>query len=494
MGKDLYRTRMDAPLDKKVLNFLSSLKEDLWIAKEDIIGTQAHNIMLFEQKILTENEVKLILESLEDLKEKYLTDKLNLDENFEDIHPFLEKKIIDDIGIEAGGKIHTGRSRNDQVSVDIRMKIRSEFNECSKKLFNLCDTLLDLSKNTILNYMPLYTHLQKGQLGVFAHYLNNYLSQILRSLERIEEIYKRINISPLGACAIGGTSININRERTAELLGFKGLVQNSIDAISSRDYIYETLTGLSIIALQFSRIAEDLLIWSSKEFNYIEIDDQFCSVSSVMPQKKNPDTVEIIRSRISKIVSNSFEASLILKAIPSGYFRDFQDLKMLLKSSFDYLSSVIEMLNGIFSTLKVNKSNMEEKLKNSFILALDLAELLVHKFNIPFRQAHQIIGGLAKKSKIPEELFNKDSIEKAILEVTNKELSLPEDFLNIFSDFKQCLDIRVSQGSPAQVEVEKMINLLMEQRDILFECYKKRIENLQNAQKYREGIINKLIS
>ncbi|MHA2401082.1 MAG: argininosuccinate lyase, partial [Promethearchaeota archaeon] len=293
MGKDIYRTRIEAPLNKKVLKFLSSLKEDLWIAEEDIIGTEVHNIMLFEQGILSKNEIKMILTSLENIRNKLLNNQLELDENFEDIHPFIEKCIIDEIGIEVGGKIHTGRSRNDQVSVDIRLKIRNELNEMSKMLFELSNVLLTQSKSAINIFMPLYTHLQRGQLGVFSHYLNNYIAQILRSLERVEEVYNRNNFNPLGACAIGGTSINIDRKRTAELLGFQGVIENSIDAISSKDYILETLMCLSLISLQFSRISEDLLLWSSKEFDFIELDDEFCSVSSVMPQKKNPDTLEL---------------------------------------------------------------------------------------------------------------------------------------------------------------------------------------------------------
>jgi len=273
MGKDIYRNRLEAPLNKKVLSFLSSLKEDLWIAEEDIIGTEVHNIMLFEQGILDKNEIKMILTSLENIKNKFLHNQIELDENFEDIHPFIENCVIEDIGIKVGGKIHTGRSRNDQVSVDIRLKIRNELNKISKILFELSDVLLNQSKNFINNFMPLYTHLQRGQLGVFSHYINNYIAQILRTLERIEEVYNRNNSNPLGACAIGGTSININRKRTAELLGFQDVIENSIDAVSSKDYILETLMCLSLLSIQFSRISEDLLIWSSKEFNFVELDD-----------------------------------------------------------------------------------------------------------------------------------------------------------------------------------------------------------------------------
>ncbi|MCK4383995.1 MAG: argininosuccinate lyase, partial [Candidatus Lokiarchaeota archaeon] len=289
MGKNLYRAGLDTPLNNNALKFLSSLKEDFWIFEEDIVGTQVHDIMLFEQKILNEIEIRKILVALENIKKKIQNNQIELDGSFEDIHPFIEKRVIDGIGIEIGGKIHTGRSRNDQISVDLRLKIRKELNSISEELFALVEILLNISKKNINSYLPLYTHLQGGQLGVFSHYINNYIAQILRSLERIEEIYNRVNKNPLGACAIGGTSININRFRTSELLGFDGIAYNSIDAISSRDYIYETLMGLSLLAIQFSRIAEDLIIWSTKEFDFIEIADEYCSVSSVMPQKKNPD-------------------------------------------------------------------------------------------------------------------------------------------------------------------------------------------------------------
>jgi len=310
MGKDLYRSGIETPLSEKTLKFISSLKEDLWIADEDIIGSEVHNIMLFEQKILNAEEISQILMALGEIKKELSTNSFELDETFEDIHPLIEKSVIDKIGIEMGGKMHTGRSRNGQISVDLRLKIREELNITTEKLFSLFNTILTLSRINITSYMPLYTHLQAGQLGVFSHYLNNYLAQILRLVEGIEDIYKRINKNPLGACAIGGTSINIDRNRTAELLGFDGLIYNSIDATSSRDYIYETLMVLSSIGVQFSRIAEDLILWSTKEFGFIELDDKFCSVSSVMPQKKNPDTVELLRlPRFEEFVKKLFRSS-----------------------------------------------------------------------------------------------------------------------------------------------------------------------------------------
>ena len=494
MGNDLYRDRLKMPLDEEVLDFISSLKDDLWIVEEDIIGTEVHNIMLYEQNILTKDEIKSILVVLEKIKEKFQKQQIELDENFEDIHPFIEKCVIDEIGINIGGKIHTGRSRNDQVSVDIRLKLRSGLNIVSKTLFNLIEVFLTLSNNTIDHFIPLYTHLQRGQLGVFAHYVNNYISQMLRSLERVEEIYHRINLNPLGACAIGGTSINISRERTTELLGFEGIINNSIDAISSRDYIYETLMCLSLIAIQISRISEDFLIWSSKEFGFIELDEQFCSVSSVMPQKKNPDTLELMRSKSSKVISNLFTATLMIKSIPTGYFRDFQELKPLLKDSFENLISIINILIGLVSSIKLNKEKMLDAVNNSYIFALDLAELLVQEKNIPFRQTHSIVASLVKNSQNPTDLFNKEELTKAIKEVTNQQIEISADFIHNLSDANSCLNKRISLGSPSKKEIEKTLTILEETKDKLANLYTDRIKKIQNVEISLNQLIKQLTS
>ncbi|MHA2401166.1 MAG: argininosuccinate lyase [Promethearchaeota archaeon] len=494
MGKNLYRSGLKSPLDDKALMFISSLNEDLWIVVEDIIGTEVHDIMLFEQKILGRDEIQKILIALESIKERISDNQIEIVEGFEDVHPYIEKSVIDEIGTEIGGKIHTGRSRNDQISVDLRMKIRKELNNISKELFMFFDIILILSEENIKSFIPLYTHLQRGQLGVFSHYLNNYLAQILRSLERIEEIYRRVNKNPLGACAIGGTSISINRNRTSELLGFDGLVYNSIDAISSRDYIYETLMVLSVIAIQFSRIAEDLILWNTKEFNFIELDDKYCSVSSVMPQKKNPDTIELIRSRSSKIISNLFGSALITKGIPTGYFRDFQDLKVLLKNSFEKIHSIIEMFSGIFSTLKVNEENMKRAVDESFTQALDLAEYLVQEHSIPFRQSHNIIAQLVQSSKKSEDLLNKDRIESLIFKILNKKITISDDLLHTLTNLDLCLEKRVSQGSPASTEIKNYIEELNNNRKALYKLYLKRIEKIEKSKALREKIISELQS
>ncbi|MHA2037850.1 MAG: argininosuccinate lyase [Promethearchaeota archaeon] len=494
MGKNLYRSGLKSPLDNKALKFLSSLQEDLWIVEQDIIGTQVHDIMLYEQNILDKTEIQKILSTLENIKEKVLNNYIEVGSDFEDIHPYIEKYVVDTIGIEIGGKIHTGRSRNDQISVDLRLKIREELNIISKDIFNLFEILLNLSEDNIKAYMPLYTHLQRGQIGVFSHYLNNYLSQILRSLKRIEEIYIRVNKNPLGACAIGGTNININRLRTSELLGFDGLVYNSIDAVSSRDYIYETLMVLSLLTIQFSRIAEDLIIWSTKEFDFIEIDDKFCSASSVMPQKKNPDVVELIRSRSSKAVSNLFSSAMIIKSIPSGYFRDFQDLKMIVKNSFDLVISIVEMFIGIFSTIKINREKMKKGIDESFIQALDLAELLVQEYNIPFRQSHTIVAELVKNSEQPEDMLHKENIEKSISNVYKGDIHVSENLINSLKNYNLCLEKRISLGSPSEEEIKKFINNLRREKEKLYTAYEKRLEMISKAKRLREERIKELIN
>lgn len=493
MKKDIYRTRIKKTLDKNVLEFLSSLEEDLWIAEEDIIGTEVHDIMLYEQNILKKEEIKKILGSLEEIKKKIKEGEIKLTGDFEDIHPFIESFVIDDIGIDIGGKIHTGRSRNDQVSVDLRLKIRNELNEISSKLFNFLDVLFDLSYKNLNAYMPLYTHLQKAQLGLFSHYLNYYCSQILRVEERINEIYKRINKNPLGACAIGGTNINIDRKRTMELLGFKGLIKNSIDAVSSRDYIIETVMLLSLLAIHISRISEDLMIWSTKEFDFIKLNDSYCSVSSVMPQKRNPDTLEIIRARSSTVISNLSTVNLITKAIPSGYYRDFQELKTLLKNSFNLIHSILFIITGIFSTIQINKENMIEKVRDSYIIALDLAELLVEDYDIPFRKAHQIIATLVKNSKKPDDLFNYGKIRELIKEHYGKEINISNNEIEILKNLEKTLQKRISLGSTSRKEVSSYFNSLKKRKEKLYNKYLLRIENIKEANSKRNFILNKLI-
>jgi argininosuccinate lyase len=299
-------------------------------------------------------------------------------------------------------------------------------------------------------------------------------------------------MNPLGACAIGGTSIGINRERTTELLGFEGLVYNSIDAISSRDYIHETLSLLSLISLQFSRMTEDLLLWSSKEFDFIELSDKYCSVSSVMPQKKNPDTLELTRSKCAQIISNSFNSSLIIKSVPTGYFRDFQDLKPLIIDSFSRIHMICDILEGIFSTLKINFKKMKDAVEDSYILALDLAELLVQEFKIPFRKTHNIVGSLVKNSEKPLDLLDSEKIEN-ILRKYDEDFQITESQLAEIKNFNKCLRRRKSKGSPSQLELKSFLKKVSSIKKIKEKSFQSRLRKLEQASDLRNDIIRDLI-
>ncbi|MBD3196552.1 MAG: argininosuccinate lyase [Candidatus Lokiarchaeota archaeon] len=495
MRNDIYRTRLAKSMDKRVLKFLSSLNEDNWILEEDIIGTEAHSIMLYEQNILSLSEIKKILKSLNKIKIEMNKKIINKHSNkFEDIHPLIEKLIIDDVGMDIGGKIHTGRSRNDQVCVDLRLRIRKEIIMLSKILFNLLDILIPISKSSKKTYMPLYTHFQKAQLGVFSHYINNYNLQILRMIERLYEVFQRVNLNPLGACAIGATSINIDRERTAELLGFENNIYNSIDAISSRDYIYESLTLLSLCSLQFSRIAEDLLIWSTKEFDFINIDEGFCSVSSVMPQKKNPDSLELIRGKCSKLSSNVMNAALLLKALPTGYFRDLQELKPILEDSFSKIKAIIDILAGIFSTIKINNNKMKSSIKNSYILALDLAELMVNELKIPFRKAHNMVGLIVKESNHLEDLFDIKIINNKIKEHIGSDFILIKESMDYLKDFNLILKRRDIIGSPSEKQINITLKMIEKEKNKLLDLFISKQKELEKSTQLRKNLIQKLLS
>ena len=272
----VYRSRLGERVDKSASRFMSSIEDDERILLDDVIGTMAHDIMLHEQKIISKQDLKAILTSLEELRTLWIQDKIKLDPEFEDVHEFVEDYVIKKIGQEVGGKLHTGRSRNDQVALDLRMYIRRELNEISRQILDLINILLEKASDTSDTVMVGYTHLQHGQITSFGHYLLSYTDTLFRDLERIRECYTRLN-SPLGACALAGSSFPLDRMKTAKLLGFNDIVENSIDAVSSRDFAIETVSCLATVMMNLSRVSEDLIIWSSTEFGYVEVSDEYAS-------------------------------------------------------------------------------------------------------------------------------------------------------------------------------------------------------------------------
>nr|MDO8116723.1 argininosuccinate lyase [Candidatus Sigynarchaeota archaeon] len=291
----MLRNRLSEDLDSIAKAFLSSMEDDKQIVGEDIMGTMAHDYMLYKMDILNLDEIKKILTALMEIYSVFKEGKLNVDDTFEDIHPFIESLVIKKIGMETGGKIHSGRSRNDQVALDIRLKLRGEILDLGQLLLAFMKVLLQRAKAFTNTPFFLYTHLQPAQLGTFGHVLLAWASELARHVERTIQCFERTNLSPLGACAVGGTSFPIDRNMVAEMLGFDGIMENSLDAISSRDVLIEHTSVLASILVFYSRVSEDIILYSSYEFGYLEIPDKFCSVSSVLPQKKNPDTLELIR-------------------------------------------------------------------------------------------------------------------------------------------------------------------------------------------------------
>lgn len=449
----MYRSRLEKNLDEHTLEYVSSISDDSEIALYDIVGSQAHSIMLYENKILSRAEVKKILSALEKIKKENLSAKSSA----EDIHELIETLVIKKTGLEAGGKMHTARSRNDQVALDLRMKIRDDINVVCTCILDMVETLVVLAEKHTATAMPLYTHLQQAQIGTFSHFLISYSDALLRDFERLYDTFERVNHSPLGAGPIGGTSLPINRNSTAKMLGFSGIVENSIDATSNRDVVAEYVGHIAILMTNLSRIAEDLVIWSTSEFSFVELSDQFSSPSSVMPQKKNPDILELTRGKTARVIGSLVAILSNLKGLASGYGRDLQEIKPSVFFSSRTAISALIVLNSMFVTLKVNKQKMNQIADSGYLAALDIAEALV-KEGLPFRSAHKIVGNLvhtAHESKISLSELTASEIAKSVSskEFDAKKLGKIISSINVESSLKN----RSSLGSAGISEQKRLI-------------------------------------
>ncbi len=387
--------RFASELNEKVAKFTSSIEEDIRLFDADISLNKAHVKMLYEREIITKNEYSVLLEGLNKIMEEGV-ECFDLDPSLEDIHMAIEKKLTQIVG-EIGKKLHTAKSRNDQVATDLRIVLRHEVKEISHRIDSFQKMLLEKSKNHVKSVMIGYTHLQQAQVTTLAHYLLSYVSMMDRDKERLEGTQKRINLSPLGACAFNTTSYNISREQTAEELGFEGVLENSIDAVSSRDFILEVLANISILCVNLSRLVQDLILWNTQEFDYIELPDEYCSTSSIMPQKKNPDVLELIRAKISSVLGGMFSGFSILNSLSQTYNRDLQEMTVHMWKGCDITKEIIEILYEIVDNSHFKLENMYGKAKNSFVFATDLADFLVRKKGIPFREAHSLVGSLVRE-------------------------------------------------------------------------------------------------
>ena len=424
----------------------------------DIMGSEAHSMMLCDIGLLSIQELKKILQALEDVRKD--PTQLKTD-SFEDIHESLESFVIKQAGIDAGGKMHTARSRNDQVILDIRMKVRDDINNICLAIIDLIDSLLKKASENKETVMPMYTHLQQAQIGTFSHYLLSYVDALFRDMDRLYVTYGRINQSPLGACAIGGSSININRKTTAVFLGFDGLLRNSVDATSSRDTLIEFTSVISILMNTLSRLAEDFILWSTAEFGYLELSDEYSSSSSAMPQKKNADPLELIRAKASSVIGNLVTILSIVKALPSGYSRDLQELKPHLWNTSSTALEAVKIVNRVVTSIDVHKEKMRETAKNSYALSVDIAEQLVIKKAMPFRLAHKLVGCLVEKAARQNKgqiMMLEEQDIKEVVEKIESDLQ-PAELMRLIQDVtpQRSLELRISFGSPNPKEQEEMI-------------------------------------
>ncbi len=492
MPKTILRNaRLSKDLLPIVEKFLSSIKDDVKIAFYDVLGTQVHNIMLIEEGIVDQKDGVKILEELQKIKQKIIDNSLEYDMSFEDIHPFIEDQVIEKIGIEVGGKLHSGRSRNDQVALDIKLKTRDDIIVVASKLHELGNILLKLAEKYKSTICPLYTHGQRAQIGSFSHYFLSYASELYRHLSRLFDCLIRINSNPLGAGAVGGTSFPINRQKTTELLGFDTIQVNSLDAVSSRDFTLELISIYSMIGIFISRIAEDLVLWSSGEFKFVIFDDAFSSVSSALPQKKNPDTAELLRANSAEILGKMVAAFTIQKSLLSGYNRDFQQIKPLIWDSQEILIVCLNILIGILSSLEINSKSMELATQESNLIALDIAEYLVQSYPISFRMAHSIVGTLTQQN--PQNLTSSIAIQKIAKEKFNLTLQINQEELEKFRNPLFCLEKRKSLGNPSQVQQELMIKSLRSDLVTIKEKFDAKTKIFKECLKKIDNIVVKYI-
>ena len=386
----LWGGRFTHETDKLVYAFNASIGFDQRFYRQDIRGSIAHVRMLAKQQILTEEERDQIIAGLEGILADVEAGTLQITEEYEDIHSFVEANLIDRIG-DAGKKLHTGRSRNDQVALDMRLYVRDEIDAVTEELKKLLKTLLEQMEKHVHTYMPGFTHLQKAQPVSLAHHLGAYFEMFRRDVERLADVRARMNQCPLGAGALAGTTYPLDRSYTAELLGFDMPTRNSMDSVSDRDYLIELLSALSTIMMHLSRFSEEIIVWNTNEYRFVEIDDAYSTGSSIMPQKKNPDIAELVRGKTGRVYGALMQMLTTMKGLPLAYNKDMQEDKELTFDTIDTTKGCIALFNGMLRTIQFREAVMEQSAKNGFTNATDVADYLVVK-GVPFRDAHGIVG------------------------------------------------------------------------------------------------------
>lgn len=446
----LWGGRFTKETDKLVYDFNASILFDKRFYAQDIRGSIAHVTMLARQKILTEEEKNQIIEGLNGIREDVENGTLLITEEYEDIHSFVEANLIGRIG-DVGKKLHTGRSRNDQVALDMKLYTRDEILELDGLLKGLLEVLLKLMKEHTETYMPGFTHLQKAQPVTLAHHLGAYFEMFRRDRSRMKDIYRRMNTCPLGAGALAGTTYPLDREYTAELLEFDGPTLNSMDSVSDRDYLIELLSAMSTVMMHLSRFSEEVIIWNSNEYQFVELDDAYSTGSSIMPQKKNPDIAELVRGKTGRVYGALMSLLTAMKGIPLAYNKDMQEDKEQVFDAIDTTKGCLALFTGMLDTMKFRREKMADSAKNGFTNATDAADYLVNH-GVPFRDAHGIVGQLVlsciEKDKALDDLTLEEY--KAVSTV------FEEDIYEAIS-MKTCVEMRNVIGAPGKAAMEKVI-------------------------------------
>ena len=449
----MWAGRFDKALDKTADDFNSSLRFDCKMYKQDITGSMAHAAMLAAQGIITTDDCEKIVDGLQTILDDINSGKLTFDVDAEDIHMFVESELTRRIG-DTGKRLHTARSRNDQVALDIRMYLRDETNDIIELLKNLIDVVVAKADEYKEAIMPGYTHLQRAQPITFAHHLLAYGMMFSRDISRLCDALARMNYSPLGSCALSGTTYNTNRYMVADKLGFDGITLNSIDGVSDRDFCIELMSAYSTVMMHLSRFSEEIILWASWEFKYIELDDSYTTGSSIMPQKKNPDMAELVRGKTGRVYGNLVGTLTMLKGLPLAYNKDMQEDKEAIFDSIETLKMCLDVFTPMIATMKAIPENMLAAAQKGFINATDLADYLVKK-GLPFRSAYKIVGtivGDCIKKGIVLETMSLDEYKQ------QSEL-FDEDLFEEIS-LKTCVEKRISAGGTGIDSVMEQIEYL----------------------------------
>lgn len=448
----LWGGRFTKETNQLVHNFNASISFDQKFYKQDIQGSIAHVTMLAKQGILSEDDKETIVKGLNGILKDIESGTLEISSSSEDIHSFVEQTLIERVG-EAGKRLHTGRSRNDQVALDMKLYTRDEIEELDKLLKSLLTSILRIMQENTETYMPGFTHLQKAQPITLAHHFGAYFEMFKRDRSRLSDIAKRLNYCPLGSGALAGTTYPLDREYTASLLNFDGATLNSMDSVSDRDYLIELLSALSTIMMHLSRFCEEIIIWNSNEYRFVEIDDSYSTGSSIMPQKKNPDIAELVRGKTGRVYGALMSLLTTMKGIPLAYNKDMQEDKELSFDAIDTTKGCLSLFTGMIDTMKFNNRVMEASAKNGFTNATDAADYLVNH-GVPFRDAHGIVGQLVLYCIDKNIALDDMSLDefKSISPV------FEEDIYDAIS-LKTCVEKRVTIGAPGKDAMERVIEL-----------------------------------